>query len=432
MHRLGCFLFGSLLLALTLAAAPPDAKEDLRSDDAKRRARAAEELGKQKDAESIPALRSLLKDPTREVRAEAVAAIISIGTQHSLGPLIEAARDSEPSIQMLAVDGLVNFYYPGYVETGWVSTLKRFGASVKGHFTETNTLAIDPYINVSPEVVQAIGRVVIGGSAMDSRAVAARALGVLRARDAVPQLVEALRSKDTNVILESLRAMEKIGDRAAGPQISFLLRDLDERVQIAAIDTTGQLQNREAIPALRDLVKNSRKPNVRRSALIALAKLPDPSTKETFHSFLGDKDKYLRAAAAEGIARSGDAGDVDRVKRAFDAERNESARLSMAFALMRLGQLSYLPYLLDGLNSTFHRGEARPFLAELARNPEVLAQLYAPLKSGSNDQKKNLAEVIAVSGNAQSIPYLEELSHDPNPEVAQEAIRAAKSLKSRY
>ncbi len=38
---------------------------------------------------------------------------------------------------------------------------------------------------------------------------------------------------------------------------------------------------------------------------------------------------------------------------------------------------------------------------------------------------------MAVSGTAESLPYLEELSHDPNPEVAQEAIRAAKSLKAR-
>jgi hypothetical protein len=38
---------------------------------------------------------------------------------------------------------------------------------------------------------------------------------------------------------------------------------------------------------------------------------------------------------------------------------------------------------------------------------------------------------VAISGTADSLPYLEQLSHDPNPEVAQEAIQAAKSLKAR-
>lgn len=266
---------------------------------------------------------------------------------------------------------------------------------------------------------------------MESRALAARAAGILRARAAVPQLVEALKSKDSGVILDSLRALEKIGDRSAGPQISFLLRDLHEPVQVAAIDTMGQLQNRESIPALQDVLKTTKKANPRRAALVALAKMPDPSTKTLFLQYLDDKDKYLRAAAAEGIGRLGETTDRDKVKAVFDAERSESPRLSLAFALVHLGELDHLAYLLDALNSTFHRGEARPFLSELARKPEVLQKLYEPLKNGSNDQKKNLAQVVANSGNAESIPYLEELSHDPNPEVAQEAIRAAKSLKAR-
>ncbi len=424
-------LAASFFLAAALLLGASDAKEDLRSSEPKRRAQAAEELGKQKDTENIALLRPLLKDADREVRAEAVAAIVAIGTQHSLAPLVEAIRDSEPSIQILAVDGLVNFYYPGYVQTGWTAALKRFGTGVKGRFTETNTLVIDPYVTVSPEVVQALGRIATGGSSMDSRALAARALGILRARDAVPQLIEALRSKDTNVILESLRALEKIGDKSAGPQFAFLLRDLSEPVQVAAIDTTGQLQNREATPVLVDLVKTSRKANVRRAALVALAKMPDPSQHAMFLNYLGDRDKYLRAAAAEGLGRSGDATSVERLKRAMADEKSESPRLSMAFALVSLDDLSYLPYLLDALNSTFHRGEARPFLVEAARRPQVLTKLYDHLKKGSNDQKKNLAQVIAVSGNAESLPYLEELTHDPNPEVAQEAIRAAKSLKTK-
>lgn len=424
-----------LLLVGTLASAPavaaPDAKEDLRSQSPKRRAEAAEELGDQRDAQSLPLLRPLLKDPEREVRAAAVAAIVSIGTQHSLEPLLEAVRDSEPSIQILAVDGLVNFYYPGYVQTGWTAALKKFGTSLKGRFTETNTLVIDSYITVSPEVIQGIGRVAVGGSSMESRALAARALGILRARAAVPQLIEALRSKDTNVLLESLRALEKIGDRAVGPQFAFLLRDLSEQVQIAAIDATGQLQNREATPVLRDLVKTGRKAPVRRAALVALAKLPEPEGIPIFLSYVNNRDKYLRAAAAEGLGRSGDSSHVERLKRAFQDERSDSPRLSMAFALVNLGELSYLPYLLDALNSTFHRGEARPFLIELARQPSVLTKLYDPLKNGSNDQKKNLAQVIAVSGGADSLLHLEALTHDANEEVAQEAIRAAKSLKSR-
>jgi len=421
----------ALLWAVSLLAAAPRGAEDLSSPDPRRRARAAAELGKQKEVRNLDLLRPLLKDSDREVRAEAVAAMVLIGTQHSLGPLTEATRDPQPSIQILAGDGLVNFYYPGYIQSGWVATLKKVGASLKNRFAEPSAQLIDSYVTVSPEVIQAIGRVAAGGTSPEARALAARALGVLRARPAVPQLIEALGTKESTVILECLRALEKIGDPSAAPRFAFLLRDLDEPVQVAAIEASGQLQNREALPVLRDVLRETGKAPVRRAALVALAKMPDPAGREQFRAYLGDRDKYLRAAAAEGLGRSGEASDGERLQKAFAGERSPSPRLSMAFALIRSGQTSYLPYLLDALNSAFHRGEARPFLVELARRPGLLSQLYPSLKNGSNEQKKNLAQVVAESGDSSSLPYLEELIHDPNPEVAQEAIRASKSLKAR-
>ena len=56
---------------------------------------------------------------------------------------------------------------------------------------------------------------------MDARANAARALGILRGRKAVPDLVEALHSKNTDVIYESLVALQKIRDESAGPRVTL-------------------------------------------------------------------------------------------------------------------------------------------------------------------------------------------------------------------
>jgi HEAT repeat protein len=103
----------------------------------------------------------------------------------------------------------------------------------------------------------------------------------------------------------------------------------------------------------------------------------------------------------------------------------------MAFAAIQLGDLNSLSYLIDGLNSSIHRGEARPFLIELARKPEVLAKLYDPLTTGTIDQKRELATVMAWSGTRESLPYLERLSQDANTQVAQAAIQAMKNLQAR-
>src|SRR6476469_4056721 len=83
---------------------------------------------------SIPRLQELLKNPKPDVRVEVVKQLTDIGTQRSLDPLIEATRDNDPEVQIRAIDGLVNFYLPGYVQSGFAASLKRVGTSIKGKF----------------------------------------------------------------------------------------------------------------------------------------------------------------------------------------------------------------------------------------------------------------------------------------------------------
>ena len=421
-------LFIGLLFTASICLAQYD---ELKSSEPKQRRKAAEQIGKTGNQDSIPHLAQLLDDPVAEVRSEAVAAIISIGTQHSLAPLAKASRDAMPNIQMMAVDGMVNFYHPGYVERGWVANLKSVGASVKDRFRKPSPIVIEPHLQPSSEVVEAVSRVIEGGTSMDSRAEAARAAGILRARGALPQLQEALKSKNSSLIIESVRAIEKIGDTSAGPSLLFLLRDLDRDVQLAVIEAVGQLRVQEAAADLLMLVKTSPHKGVRRQALIAAAKVPAPDHRDTFGIYLHERDAQLRAAASEGIGRLGDANDQKAIRDAFAAEKNESARLSMAFAAVHLGDTSMLSYLLDGLNSSFHRGEARPFLMELARKPEIRSRLYAPLMSGTKDQRRELATVLGYAGDGETMTYLEKLSHDSDNDVAQSAIQAMRGLNAR-
>src|SRR5207249_2428632 len=106
---------------------------------------------------ALPQLQALLKNPELDIRIEAVKSIVEIGTQRSLDPLIEATGDSDAEIQIRATDGLVNFYLPGYVRTGLGAKLQRAGRSIKAKFTDTNDQIIEPYIQVRPEVIAALG-----------------------------------------------------------------------------------------------------------------------------------------------------------------------------------------------------------------------------------------------------------------------------------
>src|ERR1019366_5282491 len=71
---------------------------------------------------------------------------------------------------------------------------------------------VDGYVEVRPEAIEALGRQAVSGASIESRANACRALGILRGRTAIPQLAEALHSKDNQTMYEALVALQKIRD----------------------------------------------------------------------------------------------------------------------------------------------------------------------------------------------------------------------------
>lgn len=385
---------------------------------------------------AIPHLQELLKDPSRDVRVEVVRQLTDIGTQYSLDPLILATGDNEPEVQIRATDGLVNFYLPGYVQSGLGASIKRVGTSVKSKFTDTNDKIIDPYVTVRPEVITALGKLARSGGSMDARANAARALGILRGRAAIPDLIEAAHSKNSDVIYESLVALQKIRDDSAGPKVEFLLHDLDPRVQIAALDTVGVLRDMSAVSGITEVVNRTRDAKVKREALTALAMLPQETSRPVYQQYLNDKDDRLRAAAAEGFARLKNPNDLSMLDKAWQDEAKPQPRLSLAFALVMLGrrdvsEFSPLRYLVNNLNSSAYNGQAFPFLVELARDRDVRQALYGQLAAGTKAEKIGLAGVLARSGDQASIPELQKLTNDPDPDVSKEALRAVRTLQAR-
>lgn len=411
-----------------LLALPVHAQSPLRAKDVRNIAKGG--------SAALPRLSELLADPDTEIRQEAVKAIAEIDTQASLEPLVRATRDNDAEVQIRATDGLVNFYVPGYLRTGISGSLRRFGAGIKSRFTETNDQAIEPYVQVRPDVIQALGRLVRGGGNMEARANAARAAGILRGRAALPDLLDALHSKDTNLIYESLIALQKIHDASAAPGVRFLLKDLDPKVQLAAIETTGLLQNKAAIPDLRDVLDHSHNTKIQRAALSAIAMLPEESSREVYARYLENKDEGLRSAAAEGFARLKNPADLPKLQKAFEEESKTPPRLALAFAEVMLGrrevsEFSPLQLLINTLNSVSYRGVASGYLIELARDPAVRASLYPAMQQGTKDEKIHIARVLARSGDRESIAPLEKLSRDEDTEVAQEGLRALRTLQAR-
>jgi len=384
---------------------------------------------------AIPKLQELLSNPSPDVRAEAVRQITEIGPPHSLDPLIQASRDGDPVVRMLAADGLVNYYVPGYVKHGVSGTIERVGTSIKSKFTDTNDQVIDAYIAVRPDVIAALDAQVRSGN-MDVRANAARAEGVLRGKAALEDLVAALRSKDSTLIYESLVALQKIADQSAGPAAEFLLHDFDPKVQTAAIETVGILRDMGAVAALADVAEATDNLKVKRAALTSLAMLPDPVYRGIYLKYFHDKDEKLRGAAAEGLGRLKNPLDLPALQQAWKEEGKPGPRLSLAFAQVMLGstelsQFSPLQFLINNLNLSAYNGSAEPLLVELAREARVRAALYGAIESGTKDEKIGLARALGASGDQETIARLKKLMDDQDPAVAQAALDATRSIQAR-
>ena len=414
-----------ILLATATLLAQADSKQKIKN---------ARDLYKKSAASAIPELRGYLKDPDPAVRREATRLIVEAGTPASLDALLEASQDSDAETQERSLAGLVNVYLPGYADRG--NLIGRTGRGLKGAFTDTNDRVIERYVIVRPEVQDAVVRLIAEGASVDAKASAARAAGVLRVGKAVPALTEAVKSKESAILYESLVALQKIGDPAAAPGIAFLLQDLNERVQVAAIETSGLLRNKSALPGLREALTRAKTEKVRAAALSAIGMIPETTNRNLFETYLTDKDDDTRASAAEGFARLGNPEDRDKLKQAFEAETKMKPRLAMAFAATMLGErstseLAPFTYLVNALNSSSWRGVAFAYLEEASRHKDIRDALYPGLAQRTRAEKTELAAILARSGDNDTAPVLEALSKDLDSTVAVAGAQALRNLRAR-
>ncbi|HZQ55083.1 MAG TPA: HEAT repeat domain-containing protein [Bryobacteraceae bacterium] len=395
------------------------------------------ELGK-RDSSVIPALAQYLNDPNRDIRLEAVKAIVKLDTDRSLEPLARAEHDNDPEVQIRATDGLVNYYLPGYVVKGGLTgSVTRGVRQVKSFFASRNDQVIDASKQVRPEVADALAYVIRGSASMDARANAARAAGILRANAGVPALLDALRSKDNEVIFEALVALQKIDDPQACSGVRFLALDLDDRIQMTALETIGDLKCLDCAPQVRSALSAARNGKIRRSALEALAMLGIPEDRSIFQQSVNDRDPEVRAAALEGLGRIREPQDYPPIEQAYN-EQNADWRvhLAAAFALVNEGKVdtgdfSPLAYLVENLDNRSRAYVAFAYLKELVRRDDVRRALFPLAPQATKDQKIALCQIFAASKSEDVVPVLSSLEKDIDPDVALAASKALRTVEAR-
>ena len=400
------------------------------SPNAATRAKAAHELGKAQDVSAIPALAGALSDTSDKVRREVVLALAQIHQPTTLDALIKASQDTNEEVRVLAVQSLVGYYTGILPSSGLTGFVKKNWQRTKGHFI-SDTTRIDPGVSVEPKVITALDATLKSTGSTRASCEAAKGLGVLVARAAVPDLVKAAHSSDETLSLEALNALSKIEDRSAGAPLIDLLDSPDKDVKQEACVTIGILRSSQTAPKLQSIYENDMDRKSQEMALEGLAYLGVKDSVPLFTKALGSNDKLIRTSAAEGLGRASDPKALPDLERAYATEKDTGVKLALEFAITALGKSDYLSDLVNELSSRTRWDVAQPYLIELARNPGFLPKLYPYLQSPNADVRRRLCTVLMFSGDQTSLDQLDRLSHDPNGDVTAEALRAKGGVRAR-
>jgi HEAT repeat protein len=403
---------------------------ELKSPDASIRAKAARQLGQSGDMSTVPALVAELTDPSSKVRSEVVVALAKLHTNASLEGLLKATRDTDSGVRLLAVEALIGWYtgntpafgFEAQVSRSYHNALNRFQASVT---------RVTPGTQIDPRAISALEDVMQDTRSIEPARKAAWGLGVFGARSAVPDLVKAAHSYDTDLAVNALNALAKIKDVSAGPQLIDLLDSTNTAVVQTAAITVGILRTNTAVPKLEPLYRNDRNKENRAAALDGLAFIGNPSSYALFISALSSRNPDEREYAAEGLARTGNPQAVPELQSRMQVEKKADVRLAILFAETALGQTQHLRELVGTLSSRTRGSVAQSYLIELARKKDLLQDLYPYLNSRDATTRRRLCYVLMYSGDASSIQQLQPLTRDRNGDVAAAALSAVRAIRAR-
>ena len=267
-------------------------------------------------------LLSAASDRDVSVREEVVKSLGLLKDQEALTMLLTTIKDPAESVREESIIALVNLYADR--DAGWVvtRTAKKVYKTINPFSDQVgdDATVIEAYVQVAPMVIDSIADRLVDSS-LAVRLDAAKALGVLRARPAVPKMIDAMKTGDANLRIAVLRSLYKIRDTSMDEQILPYLNDSDKNVRDETIVTLGLFRSKKALPELKRIYDQNPDTKLRLKAFQALALIGDESTLDLFQRNLRDPDKAYRQAAAEGIGRVGEPRWWKKSRALFSARR---------------------------------------------------------------------------------------------------------------
>jgi HEAT repeat protein len=417
----------TIMIHLVLLSAILLQNPSLESTSPKERQAAVEQMAVIGNRAAIPQLSAALKkEPRSDVRASIVAALGRIRDREAIPPLADTLHtDLDKNVRLQAIDSLLRLYIP-IDETGPIKTIFN---KVKSAFVLPDAPVVGPEVEVDAASKEALATTMQKDFSDEVREEAARALGILKAKDQVPLLIMAFDDPQNHehpaVRVEIAHALGVIRDPAAGPVLEKGLHDPDPRIVQEAILGVGLVGYAPARTDLEQLFRTDPKPTIKGKALEALSLMRNKESIPLFESLLNDKNDYYRELSAEGLARL--QYNASGWKQVYVQEKRPNVRNALAFGLAASGDLDYMNDLANGLG-TRQAYQVEVYLYELGKFDGKLGELYRYLKSGDPKVRGGVARIIGNIGDPSSVEQIRPLRDDPNADVVGEAVAALRKL----
>ncbi|MEZ8222067.1 HEAT repeat, partial [Candidatus Fervidibacteria bacterium JGI MDM2 JNZ-1-D12] len=275
--------------------ATPDLIDKLQKDaDPEVRSACAYALGNIGAKFAVGPLQEVMENGKEEmpVRLAAAVALGQMGNEQGIKFLIDQLKSSDEKVRAAAVEALRTIGKPAtrlLIEAAQSKdSLQRWGAVAA--LGETG----DP--KAVPILLKALR-----DEDENVRAVAAASLGKLRYARAARQLVQALADKSERVQAHAEWALENIGERAIPAIMDGAKRTA---TKLRAFRLLGRLKAREAVPLLIEGLKD-RKPEIRSMAAWALGEIGDRRAVSALERALEDKAPEVRREAVVALGKLG-------------------------------------------------------------------------------------------------------------------------------
>jgi HEAT repeat protein len=374
-----------------------------------------------------------LRNPDPKMRISAVRLLRESGYAEAMVPIAPLVTDPVNDIQLEAIDAELAFFLVEPIRTRKKIALvveSRIDGRSQAAF-EAGPLAVWP--KAAPaELVDALLTAVddehkkVRFEAIYTLGVVAGASGSPLPEAAASRLIKALDHYDPAIRAGAAQVIGRLGLKAASDGLLKAVNDSNAAVRYESIRALGAIRDARAVQAITDQLTYYERGEGARAAMSALALISHPSSLQVFQARLADKDPDLRRAAAEGMARVGDAKVVADFVFAVNQDESEAVRAAMAFALHMKGYANYLGRLIDLMDNDATARQAQAYLIEIgpAAVPFILPRLQEP----DEGVRKHLARVLGALGGDKTVTVLTPMKNDPDREVAVAATHAIERI----